>query len=77
MIFVFVHAACLKFDSSIINFAGTGPHIYPYFFLNVDKIGVNGALGWIAIIAVAFVALGYLMYCVDKLIAKNKKFADK
>ena len=77
MIFVFVHAACLKFDSSIINFAGTGPHIYPYFFLNVDKIGVNGALGWVAIITVAFVALGYLMCGVDKLIAKNKKFADK
>ena len=71
--FVFVHAACFGFDSSILNFAKTNPHIYPYFFLNVDKIGIDGALGWVAIFAVAFIALGYIMYGVDRLILKYRK----
>ena len=56
-----------------MNFAGTGPHIYPYFFLNVDKIGIGGVFQWIGILAVAFVALGYVMYAVDKLILKYRK----
>ena len=75
VIFVFVHAACFDFNSSIMNFAGTGPHIYPYFFLNLDNLGIGGVLTWIAILAVAFIALGYIMYGFDKLILKrrNKK----
>ena len=72
VVFVFAHAACFGFDSSISNFAGTGPHIYPYFFLNIDKIGVGGVLTWIGILAVAFIALGYLMYGVDKLLLKKR-----
>lgn len=71
--FVFVHAACFGFDSSILNFAKTNPHIYPYFFFRIDKIGINGVLGWVAIFAVAFIALGYIMYGVDKLILKYIK----
>ena len=71
--FVFIHAACFKFNANIMNFAGTGPHIYPYFFLNVNNIGVVGVVKWILILAVAFIALGYIMYGVDKLILKNIK----
>ena len=68
--FVFLHAACFQFDSSIINFAKSGPHIYPYFFLNVDKIGADGVIKWIIIIAVAFISLGYVMYGVDRIISR-------
>lgn len=71
--FVFVHATCYGFNASIMNFAGTGPHIYPYFFLNIDKIGVSGVVKWVAILAVAFIAVGYIMYGIDKLILKLKK----
>lgn len=71
--FVFIHAACFNFNANIMNFAGTGPHIYPYFFLNVSKIGVAGVIKWILILAVAFIALGYIMYGVDKLISKHRK----
>ena len=56
-----------------MNFAGTGPHIYPYFFLNVDKIGAVGVVKWILILAAAFIALGYIMYGVDKLILKGRR----
>lgn len=70
--FVFIHAACFGFNSSLMNFAGTGPHIYPYFFLNIDNLGVGGVIMWIVILAVAFIALGYLMYGVDKLILKRR-----
>ena len=71
--FVFIHAACFKFNANIINFAGTGPHIYPYFFLNVDQIGFGGVAKWILILAVAFIVLGYIMFGVDKLISKCRK----
>ena len=73
VVFVFVHAACFKFNANIINFAGTGPHIYPYFFLNIDKIGVVGVVKWILILAAAFIVLGYIMYGVDKLILKRRR----
>ena len=71
--FVLIHAACLNFDSGIINFAGSGPHIYPYFFLNVDKVGVDGALMWVLILAVAFIAIGYIMFAIDALVLRKKK----
>lgn len=73
IVFVFVHAGCFKFNADIMNFAGTGPHIYPYFFLNVNNIGVLGVVKWVVILAVAFIALGYMMYGVDKLISKHRK----
>lgn len=75
--FVFIHAACFKFNVNILNFAGTGPHIYPYFFLNVDQMGVGGVIKWILILAVAFIVIGYIMYGVDKLILKCRKNNQK
>ena len=41
--------------------------------LRSGAIGVLGVVKWIAILAVAFVALGYLMYGVDKIILKCRK----
>lgn len=75
--FVFIHAACLGFDVNIQNFAGDGPFIYPYFFLNINKLGVAGVVQWIIILAVAFIAIGYLMYGVDKLMLKCRKSNHK
>lgn len=71
VIFIYVHAAILKFDSSII-FAKNTPLIYPYFFLNLDKMGVIGVLKWILMIFVAFVTVGYILYALDKVSFKKK-----
>lgn len=47
---------------------------YPYFFLNVDKLGYGGVIGWVAILVVVFVAVGYLLFLYDKLVKKDGKW---
>ena len=66
-IFLLVQAVLLQFDSSILIPTTTTPLIYPYFFVNLDTQGVSGVLMWIGILAVAFVAVGYLFFGLDKL----------
>ena len=70
--FLLVQAIILGFDSSILIPTSTTPLIYPYFFVNIDTQGVAGVLMWIAILAVVFVAVGYLFYWIDNLGKKNK-----
>lgn len=71
VIFVYIHAALLNFDSSIKVSGGTTSLIYPYFFLNLEKQGVGGVIQWIIILLIAFVAVGFLFYGIDKLIKKK------
>ena len=70
--FLLVQAIILGFDSSILIPTSTTPLIYPYFFVNIDTQGVAGVLMWIAILALVFVAVGYLFYWIDNLGKKNK-----
>ena len=72
VIFLLIQATILKFDSSILIPTTTTPLIYPYFFVNIETQGVPGVLMWIAILSVAFVAVGYLFYGLDRLDKKNK-----
>ena len=67
VIFLLIQAIILKFDSSILIPGTATPLIYPYFFVNLDTQGVSGVLMWIGILAVAFVAVGYLFFGVDRL----------
>lgn len=66
-IFLLIQAIILKFDSSILIPTTTTPLIYPYFFVNLDTQGVPGVLMWIGILAVAFAAVGYAFFGLDKL----------
>ena len=66
-VFLLIQAIILKFDSSILIPNSTTPLIYPYFFVNLDTLGVSGVLMWIGILAVAFVAVGFLFFGLDKL----------
>ena len=72
-IFLLIHAAILRFDSSILTPTGTGILIYPYFFVNLDTQGVPGVLMWIAILAVGFVAIGFAFLGLDRLGKKRSK----
>ena len=72
VIFLVIHATILGFDSSILTPTGKGTLIYPYFFVNLDTQGVGGVMMWIGIITVAFVAMGYLFYGLDRLTKKKK-----
>jgi hypothetical protein len=71
-IFLLIHAAILRFDSSILTPTGQGILIYPYFFVNIETQTVPGVLMWIAILSVAFVAIGFGFYGLDR-ISKNKE----
>ena len=70
--FLLIQAIILGFDSSILIPTTTTPLIYPYFFVNIETQGVPGVLMWIAILSVAFVAVGYLFYGLDRLGKKDK-----
>lgn len=74
-IFLLIHAVILGFDSSILTPTGTGILIYPYFFVNLETQGVAGVLMWIAILSVAFVAMGFAFYGLDRI--KNKAMSQK
>ena len=70
-IFLLIHAAALNFDTSILIPTGTGPLIYPYFFVNLETQGGPGVLMWIGILAVVFAAVGFLFYGLDR-VGKKK-----
>ena len=73
VIFLLIQAVILKFDSSILIPTTTTPLIYPYFFVNLDTQGVPGVLMWIAILSVAFVAVGFMFFGLDRVLKKDNK----
>lgn len=73
LIFIFVHAAILRFDTSILCFAKDMPLIYPYFFLDYEELGAGGLFMWVAIISLTFLAMGYVFYFLDRVIFRRKK----
>lgn len=73
-IFLLIQAIILKFDSSILIPNSTTPLIYPYFFVNLDTLGISGVLMWVGILAVAFAAVGYAFFGLDRL---GKKKLEK
>ena len=72
--FIYIHAAIYKFDSSIYYPGRKDPFIYPYFFLNLDTLGVEGVMKYILIILFVFVAFGYVIFLIDRLFSCNKRF---
>ena len=71
-IFIFIHAAIYKFDSSVPNYFGTGPFIYPYFFLNIDTYGVGGVCLWILGLGAVFIGVGFIFMALDRALGKRK-----
>ena len=65
-VFLLIQAVILKFDTSILIPNSTTPLIYPYFFVNLDTLGVSGVLMWIGILAAVFIAVGYLFLGIDR-----------
>ena len=70
--FLLIQAVILGFDSSILIPTTTTPLIYPYFFVNIETQKVGGVLLWIAVLAFAFAAVGFLFLGLDRLGKKNK-----
>ena len=61
LFFIFTRAAIVEFNPEV-------PCLYPYFFFNLDNIGVVGVAKGGAILFAGFIALGYIFYGIDKLI---------
>ncbi len=71
IILMLLQAVILKFDTSI-HIPGTDtPLIYPYFFINIENLGVYGVATWIMILFVAFFLVGFMFLWIDKL-GQNK-----
>ena len=71
VVFLLIQAVILKFDTSILIPTTQTPLIYPYFFVNLNTQGVPGVLMWIGILSVAFAAVGFVFFGLDKLGKKN------
>lgn len=71
-VFLLIHAAILKFDTSILT-PTNSTLIYPYFFVNLETQGVPGVLMWIFILFVAFAAMGFVFLGIDRLVNKSRK----
>ena len=72
VIFLLIQAIILKFDASILIPTTTTPLIYPYFFVNLETQGVSGGLMWVGILSVAFIAVGYLFFGLDRIGKKER-----
>ncbi len=71
LVFIYLHAALRGFDSSIMNYAGTDPIIYPYFFLNPERVGIKGIITWVLALLAAFIIMGYLFMMIDHLLIRK------
>ena len=45
----------------------TNALLYPYFFLDINKLGFGGFMLWVTILVAIFVAIGYLLYLFDNI----------
>ena len=70
--FILIQAAIMGFDTSVLIPGTTTPLIYPYFFVNLETQGVSGVLMWVGILSVAFIAVGYLFFGLDRIGKKDR-----
>jgi len=54
-----------------MNYAGTDPIIYPYFFLNPERVGIGGMITWILALLVGFIVMGYIFMIIDHLLGRR------
>jgi hypothetical protein len=73
MTFIFIQAAILKFDTSILIPGSNTPLIYPYFFVNLETQGVAGVAKWAVLLLAAFMAVGFIFYGIDKVLKRMGK----
>ena len=62
-IFILIRASLIKNDQATL---------YPYFFFNIDDLGIGGILKWNIIICIAISFIGYILVFINHL-GKRKK----
>ena len=71
--FIFIQAAILKFDTSILIPGTNTPLIYPYFFVNLETQGVAGVAKWAVLMFAAFMVVGFVFYWIDRILTQKRK----
>ena len=71
MAFIFIQAAILKFDTSILIPGTSTPLIYPYFFVNLETQGIAGVAKWAVLLLAAFMVVGFVFYGVDRILKRK------
>lgn len=65
VVIILIRGAILPSD-----YSGT---IYPYFFLDVNELGLGGVVVWVLILLVVFIAISFIFYLYDKITIEDKK----
>ncbi len=52
---------------------GAKTGFYPYFFMDVGKLGYGGALLWLAVLTVVFLIVGLFLIGLDRLLDRRKR----
>lgn len=73
MAFIFIQAAILKFDTSILIPGTNTPLIYPYFFVNLETQEVAGVAKWAVLMFAAFMVVGFVFYGIDRILTQKRK----
>lgn len=72
----FFYVIYILLRAGILEITGrSAPVVYPYYFLNLEKLGWYGFLQWMAILLVAFLALGYTLCAIDRWLGKSRRTA--
>ena len=74
LIMPLIYVAFILIRSAIVNHETTSV-VYPYFFLNVSKLGWGGFFMWLFILIAIFVVIGYAIYLLDHLQEVKAKIA--
>ena len=69
-----IHVASILIRGAILPHAYAGV-VYPYFFLDVNKLGYSGVFIWVLILVLAFVAIAFILFFYDKIEIKEKKIS--
>ena len=75
--FPVIYATFIFIRAWILDFNPEAPYIYPYFFLNLEELGIGGVIKWIIILSLVFIVIGYVIFGLDKILKKNKVPAKK
>ena len=58
----------------VIEIIGTNTGRFPYFFLNMDELGIGGLMMWMGILLGLFLIIGYLLFLHDKFVKVDGKW---
>ncbi|MBQ8641886.1 MAG: Pr6Pr family membrane protein [Clostridia bacterium] len=66
MVMPLVYVICILIRAALLP-PNADTVVYPYFFLNLEALGVGGFIGWISLLLLVFLVIGYAFLALDRL----------